>query len=241
MLDWLKNDPRDLPAMTVGESELPIVIRRHARAKRMTLRLAPDGKDVRVTIPDWGRTIDALEFARSRRIWLERQLADLPTTSSIGAGEKFPYRGDILTIDYSAKAPRKPALDGDIIRLGGPETSLRSRLKRWLEAEARAYLTTDLAHYCQVVGKDTPRVALSNARRRWGSCAPDGSIRINWRLIMAPDVIRRSVVAHEAAHLVHFDHSPHFHALLGELFEDDIDTANRWLKSEGRRLYGPFG
>ena len=39
--------------------------------------------------------------------------------------------------------------------------------------------------------------------------------RINWRLVMAPDPVRRSVVAHEVAHLVHFDHSPAFHALLG--------------------------
>jgi len=82
---------------------------------------------------------------------------------------------------------------------------------------------------------------LSNARRRWGSCAATGAIRINWRLVMAPDAVRRSVVAHEVAHLVHFDHSPRFHALLGELFEGDIKAANLWLKREGRGLYQPFG
>ena len=64
---------------------------------------------------------------------------------------------------------------------------------------------------------------------------------MNWRLIMAPDAVRRSVVAHEVAHLIHFDHSPAFHALLAELFEDDIDAANRWLKANGRRLYSYFG
>jgi hypothetical protein len=37
---------------------------------------------------------------------------------------------------------------------------------------------------------------------------------------MAPDAVRRSVVAHEVAHLVHFDHSPAFHALLDALFEE---------------------
>jgi predicted metal-dependent hydrolase len=58
---------------------------------------------------------------------------------------------------------------------------------------------------------------------------------------MAPDEVRRSVVAHEVAHLVHFDHSAKFHALLGELFEGDIAEANRWLKREGRGLYAVFG
>ena len=82
---------------------------------------------------------------------------------------------------------------------------------------------------------------LSRAQRRWGSCARDGTIRLNWRLVMAPGWVRRSVVAHEVAHLVHFDHSPRFHALLAELYEGDIDEANRWLKREGRGLYRHFG
>ena len=58
---------------------------------------------------------------------------------------------------------------------------------------------------------------------------------------MAPEPVRRSVVAHEVAHLIHFDHSPAFHALLGELFEGDIRAVNRWLKRDGRSLYLPFG
>jgi len=82
---------------------------------------------------------------------------------------------------------------------------------------------------------------LSNARRRWGSCAADGAIRINWRLIMAPDFVRRSVVAHEVAHLVHFNHSPAFHACLKGLFDGDLAAADSWLKREGRSLYQPFG
>lgn len=58
---------------------------------------------------------------------------------------------------------------------------------------------------------------------------------------MAPDFVRRSVVAHEVAHLDHFDHSPRFHARLAELFEGEIAEANRWLRREGRSLYAAFG
>jgi hypothetical protein len=153
----------------------------------------------------------------------------------------MPYRGRSLRIEHAARALRRAVLEYDTIRVGGPVETLPSRLRRWLEAEARAMLAADLADYCERVNVTAPGLALSNARRRWGSCAPDGSIRINWRLIMAPDFVRRSVVAHEVAHLVHFDHSPRFHALLSELFEGDIAAANRWLKREGRSLYAPFG
>ena len=241
MIDWLTRDPRQEPLVDVDGRGLPVVVRRHATARRMTLRLGPDGSDVRVTIPRWGRTQDALAFAQSRADWLARQLAALPASEPVRPGAALRWRGETLTIVHEAAAPRMPARDGEAVRLGGPESSVEARLRRWLEGEALAEMARDLGHYCALVGKPPPRLALSRAKRRWGSCAPDGSIRINWRLIMAPDFVRRSVVAHEVAHLVHFDHSPRFHALLDELFEGDIGAANRWLKREGRGLYLPFG
>lgn len=241
MIDWLKRDPRDEPHVTAGDTRLPVIIRRHPRARRMTLRLSPDGREVRVTIPNWGRTADALAFANSREEWLARQLAALPAPESLAPGGTIPFRGERIAIDHAPSAPRKPLHHSGVVRLGGPESSLRNRLKRWLEGEARSHLSNDLEDYCRLAGQDRPRLALSSARRRWGSCAPDGSIRINWRLIMAPDFVRRSVVAHEVAHLVHFDHSPRFHALLDDLFEGNIAEANGWLKREGRSLYLPFG
>ncbi|MEC7398577.1 MAG: M48 family metallopeptidase, partial [Pseudomonadota bacterium] len=90
-------------------------------------------------------------------------------------------------------------------------------------------------------GIAAPPLRLSRAQRRWGSCSSSGTVRINWRLVQAPDAVRRSVVAHEVAHLVHFDHSPAFHALLAELYEGDQHEADAWLKTKGRTLYADFG
>ncbi len=241
MLDWLKRDPREEPSVAIGEHIVPVIIRRHPRAKRMTLRLSQDGKEVRITIPSWGRTAEALDFARSRQHWLARQMAALPQPMLIETGSAIPFRGEPLRIEHAPESPRKPVRDGNVIRLGGPNAALAARLRRWLENEARGHLSDDLEEYCDRAGQMRPRLALSNARRRWGSCAPDGAIRINWRLIMAPDFVRRSVVAHEVTHLVHFDHSPRFHTLLSDLYEGDIGAANDWLKRDGRGLYLPFG
>ena len=49
--------------------------------------------------------------------------------------------------------------------------------------------------------------------------------------------VRRSVVAHEVAHLRHMNHSPDFYAWLDHLFEGDRKSADRWLKAHGRGLY----
>jgi len=245
MIEWLKRSPAQTPTIEIGGAELPIVLRRLAHARRMTLRIAADGSEVRVSLPRWGRTAEALAFARSRRDWLAQQIAALPQARTPEPGGTIPYRGTALRIEHCPRGRRTPErIDehtGATIRVGGPAEGLPPRLRRWLEAEARRLLADDLAEYCARAQRPLPRLALTNARRRWGSCGPDGSIRINWRLVMAPDFVRRSVVAHEVAHLVHFDHSPRFHALLAALFEGARASANRWLKREGRSLYAPFG
>ncbi len=241
MLDWLRRKPAEEPVIALGDVTLPIVIRRLGHARRLTLRLAPDGSEVRLSMPSWGRTAEALEFVASRQGWLKAQLAAVPAPVGPMAGTGIAYRGEILRIEHDAASTRRVRLDDGALWCGGPAENLPPRLRRWLEGEARRLLAQDLADYCARAGKPVPRLALSGATRRWGSCSAKGAIRINWRLVMAPDFVRRSVVAHEVAHLIHFDHSPAFHALLSELFEGDLRAANRWLKREGRGLYAAFG
>ena len=244
MIDWLRRE-RQNPTVTVGGRELPLAIRRHPRARRLTMRLAPDGSEVRVTLPQWGRTMDALVFAGKRVEWLERQLAAVPRAVPPAPGGSIAWRGERLAIEWQPALPRRPQLGPGRLRLGGPEDTLVPRVRRWLEAEALRLMGEDLADYCARAGLAVPRLRLSRAVRRWGSCSgpKDGGhcIRLNWRLVQAPDAVRRSVVAHEVAHLVHFDHSPAFRALLAELFEGDLAQADGWLRREGRTLYAAFG
>ena len=240
MLDWLLRKPHEAPSLQLGQRDVPVAIRRLPHARRMTLRLAPDGSEVRLSVPRWVRTADAMAFVHARQDWLEVQLAQVRQPTPPMPGGELPFRGELLRIEHQPDARRRPDLAAGLLRIGGPADALAPRLRRWLQAQARALLEADLAEYCARAGKPVPRMALSNARRRWGSCAADGTIRINWRLVMAPDAVRRSVVAHEVAHLVHFDHTPAFHACLGALFEGDITAANRWLKHEGRGLYACF-
>ena len=244
MIDWLQSEIQD-PAVSLGDGrKLPIAIRRRADAKRLTMRLAPDGSELRVTLPRWGRTRDALAFAGERQEWIERQLSNVPQKLAIGPDTELPFRGTTIRIDWDEDAPRKPVLEEGFLRLGGPLDSLENRVRRWLEAQALDLLERDLAHYCARDGQEVPQLRLSRAKRRWGSCTSQRDtgrcIRINWRLIMAPDHVRRSVVAHEVTHLTHFDHSPAFYALLDQIYDADLAKADVWLKREGRNLYAAF-
>jgi predicted metal-dependent hydrolase len=248
LIDWLRQGglSHAVPdTLSIGGQDIPLTIRRHPRATRLTMRLAPDGSEVRITLPRWGRTADALVFVNSRRDWLERQFAAVPRPSPPLPGGTLRYRGQRLRIEWSEQFPRTPQVEEERVLLGGVAKAVPTRLRRWLESEALRLCSKDLADYCARAGVSAPPLHLSRAQRRWGSCSKRGeqagAVRINWRLVQAPDPVRRSVVAHEVAHLIHFDHSPAFHALLAQLYEGDLPAANRWLRQEGRTLYAAFG
>jgi hypothetical protein len=244
MIDWLRRAtiaPRADPVIELASATLPVEIRRHARARRMTMRLAPDGQAVRITLPRWGRTEDALSFAGSRRDWIEAQLEKHEPRRTIGPGDSISFRGHPITLYWAASNRRNPVLADDRLVCGGPPDHLAARAQRWLERQALALMTDDLAFYCDRAGLARPELRLARAQRRWGSCSSKGTVRINWRLVQAPDNVRRSVVAHEVAHLVHFDHSPRFHVLLAELFGEGLAEADDWLHRKGRTLYAAFG
>lgn len=240
MIDWLRGN-RVKPEIELANRVVPIVLRRHPRARRLTLRLAPDGSEVRITLPQWARSAEAIAFAHARREWLASQFEKIPGRSEPLPGSVVRLRGESLKIAWEERWPRTPEVWSGRLIVGGPISSIEGRLRRWFEKQALKLVEADMAEYCGRAGLDPVPVALSRAQRRWGSCSDRKTIRINWRLVQAPDFVRRSVVAHEVAHLVHFDHSPAFHALLAEIYEGSIDMADLWLKHNGRSLYSSFG
>ena len=240
MIDWLRRGAAE-PSITIAGRVLPIEARRNPRARRLTLRLAPDGSAVRLTLPHWCPRAEAIAFVHARSGWLADQLAKVPEQRLPQPGGAILYRGAELAIAWKHGARRTPALGSDAILVGGPAERVAQRLQRWLEKEAARLLAEDLAHFTARAGIAAPRLALSRAQRRWGSCSTSGTVRINWRLVQAPDAVRRSVVAHEVAHCLHFDHSPAFHAALRRIFDGDVAASDRWLKAHGRELYASFG
>lgn len=240
MIDWLKRAPTD-PEIELGGERVPIVLRRHKTAKRLTLRLAPDGSEVRITLPRWARGDEAIAFAHARSDWLAQQRAKIPRRQTLDPGGTVMFRGRSTVLSWERGASRRPVLADDSLLVGGPRQGLEGRVRRWLEHEALALFEMDTREYCGAAGLEPVPVALSRAQKRWGSCSDKRRIRINWRLVQAPDHVRRSVVAHEVAHLVHFDHSPAFHALLEKIYGSPIENADRWLKTNGRTLYATFG
>lgn len=212
---------------------------RHARARRMRLAVDPRDGRVRLTLPPRASLRQALAWAEEQRGWIAAQQARLPQSQPLVAGGRFPFRGRPVEIAWSARASRTPRLEGDTLLCGGPEAGLDRRVLRWLQAEALRTLSAETEEFAARAGVSVARVSIGDARGRWGSCASSGAIRYSWRLILAPDFVRRATVAHEVAHRVHMNHAPAFHRLVATLFagEGDPDAARAWLRANGAALH----
>ena len=57
-------------------------------------------------------------------------------------------------------------------------------------------------------------------KTRWGSCSAKGGLNFSWRLLCAPPEAMDYVVVHELAHLIEFNHSSRFWAIVEGILPD---------------------
>jgi predicted metal-dependent hydrolase len=216
----------------------PLLLRVSPRARRMRLKVDPRTRSVLLTVPHRVSQRRALAWAAGHEQWVETTLAAIPEAAPIVPGSMIPIAGKPHRLDWEASRPRRiEAQDGRVIA-GGPLEGLETRVLRWLKLQAHELLDRETRFYAAKAGVRVERVAVGDPVSRWGSCSATGAIRYSWRLVMAPEYVRRATVAHEVAHLVHMHHRPEFHDLVEKLLGADPRPARIWLRRQGAVLHG---
>lgn len=203
----------------------------------MTLRLCSATRAVKLIAPLRTTPAHMMRFVEAQDAWLERQMRTrLPDAAPFSPGARIPYRGDLLQL-VAVAGGRGVTREEGLLRVCGAEILFAGRVRRWLRGEAERLLAAETDALARRVGRTDIRVRLGDPRSRWGSCAADGRIAYSWRLIMAPDFVRQSVVAHEVAHLVEMNHGPGFWRLAAELLGTSHAPARAWLAANGPMLH----
>lgn len=232
---FARTPPAD-PA-TIELAALPgvaIVLRRSAQARRFGLRVSRLDGRVTLSLPARARLAEAIDFARSQADWLARTLAAMPAPSRPVFGGTIPVEGVALTL--TPGPVRSPRREGERLILPDDPARLGVRLETWLKHGARLRLQAATEHYAAALGRPFRKITLRDTRSRWGSCAADGSLSYNWRLIMAPAGVLDYVAAHEVAHLAEMNHSPAFWAVVARL-RPGYAPERAWLKRHGGALH----
>lgn len=109
-------------------------------------------------------------------------------------------------------------------------------LATFLKRQAQSYLLPRLEHHARTTQLFPAAASLTSAKTFWGVCRKTTGIRLNWRLVGAPEYVADYVCIHELCHLAHADHSRAFWTLTRR-FAPYADEAKQWLKDRGRELF----
>ncbi|HEY1928937.1 MAG TPA: SprT family zinc-dependent metalloprotease [Caulobacteraceae bacterium] len=221
-------------------------LRVSARARRVSLRVDRTTGEAIAVAPSRAALKEAARFASERRAWLRAQLADVPEPApALCADDRLEVLGQVWRLQPDGRRPRlaPPGPDG-LRELGGcGEGEVDPMIvARVVRREAKAAFETRASVHCAALSVERPPIGLMDPRTRWGSCTPaqrgrGASIRLSWRLALAPWAVADYVVAHECAHLLEANHGPRFWALVRGLVGDPAPH-RRWLRAEGARLHG---
>ncbi|AHC99698.1 M48 family metallopeptidase [Leisingera methylohalidivorans] len=215
-----------------GDPPVPLILRRSARARRISLRISSLDGRVTLTLPKSLPERAALAFAEEKADWIRSHLEKHPETVEAGFGTVLPVDGQNRVVE---RAPgRRIQLDAG--RIAVPGDNPGRVLQRYLKELARNRLAEASDFYAARLGKSYSRLTLRDTRSRWGSCTADGGLMYSWRLILAPPAVLRYVAAHEVAHLQEMNHSAAFWAVVERLY-GQYEAPRAWLRENGAGLH----
>jgi hypothetical protein len=215
---------------------VPIEIRPIRTARRMRLRFDEGSGILKLTCPPRTSRRAALAWALDQRDWIDAQVRRAPAAEPIEDGAVIPLEGEPTRLEWVDGGARTPQLTAGVLKCGGPQASFARRIETYLKRRALETMSLEVREYAATAGACAAAVSVGDPASRWGSCSSQGRIRLSWRLILAPPHVRRYVVAHEVAHLVHLNHGPEFKALEAKLFGPGVATAKSDLRRLGPRL-----
>jgi predicted metal-dependent hydrolase len=224
-----------------------VTLKIHSRARRVSLRLDRARGEIVATAPSARRLGEAAAFARERAGWIAERIAELPQVAPLAPGMMLQVFGELVRLEAGTGRARWLAASehfpARIAAMGEGEGYARA-VMLVLKKRALEVLTERTAHYAARLGAPMPKVAVADAKGRWGSCRPGraggpGSIRYSWRLALAPFAVADYVAAHECAHLLELNHGPRFWAHVKTLV-GEARPHREWLRAEGARLHA-FG
>lgn len=225
----------------VAGRSLPITIRENLRATRITLRIEPGGKALRLTIPHGLHHREVDDFLDRHNGWLRTRLEKFSTDQSLRHGGQVNIRGVSHRIELTGSlrglTQTMVTDEGEnVLRVSGLEEHTGRRISAFLKKEARADLERLVAVHAKRVGKPVRSLSMKDTRSRWGSCSYDGNLSFSWRIVMAPESVIDYLAAHEVAHLREMNHGPKFWSLCKQLCPH-MDEAKSWLKRHGSQLH----
>lgn len=229
---------RDLHRLALGGRAVDYVLVR--RRGRRGVGLKVDEKGLTVSAPSTLPLARIEALVRESESWVLRKVEEWRARQVPAMlwqdGAVLPFLGEALLLRLHAASRPAAEREGSELLVRAPpeagETAIRLAVVGWYKRVALPLLSARVASLAERAAIRPPRVFLSSAMARWGSCNSHREVRLAWRLVKAPPTLVDYVVCHELAHLRHMNHSrafwaeverqcPDYRALRRQLFATD--------------------
>ena len=231
-----------------GDSTIEYQVRRSDRRKK-TVQVTVDGGGVQVAAPMDTPSEDLKNLVRRRAPWILNHASDGLLTVApkrFVSGETLPYLGRNVRTVFEAADVRTPEVRFDHWRFSIkvpqdiPESERYGRIRKavvaWYRGRAAIRLKAGVKKWLpRFGGGELPDVLIRDQRQRWGSCAPDGTLRFNWRVMMLEPALVDYVIVHELAHLTVRSHSDDYWQLVIQVVPD-AQERRRKLRAIGQSI-----
>lgn len=202
-----------------------VVVNKRRGGRYLRLRIKPNGQ-VYVTIPDWTPYKAGLEFALSRRQWIEQHRPK--QTQAILKNGDLIGKWHILEIRRGNFATIRTRLTDRTVLINAPlvveadllQAKIAKAAERALRQEAETELADRLSQLASRHGYSYKSVAIKRLTSRWGSCSTDRRISLNYFLMQLPWELIDYVILHELVHTRHMNHGPAFWKELAGLVDE---------------------
>lgn len=232
-----------------GRAVIPFEVRRSVRRRQVSLVVEAGRRGVLVLAPADTPLKRIATVVRQRGAWAVAKLrlveaaTRLRRTREFVSGEGFTYLGRsfrlaVNEVDAKRVGPVRLVRGWLEVRVprglddGARRRTVRKAVVAWYRQRAFSRLPARLERFTRALALPRPQLLLRDQARRWGSCNATGEVRINWRILQAPMVLVDYVLAHEATHLKHRNHTRAYWTELARLIPD-VDARRADLRRRG--------
>ncbi len=200
-------------------ASIPYTLERRRSSRLISVRVLGDGT-VKVNAP-YRVSLAAIErvivnHQETLRQAIVEQRMHLHTYQN---GDSFLFGGVWYALELRQGAKPTIAVNGKslVVTYCGQEAEplvVQQLVKELYRTTVKARLEPLVLFWALQLGLPKPPFSVRDSKSRWGSCSAKGRLNFSLRCQILDDVQLSYLVLHELAHLVHFNHSKDFHALL---------------------------
>ncbi len=210
------------------------------RSKRKTIALVVAADASLVVRAPMGTTLEYIkELVFKRRFWINQKKLAVNKNGVVLRKKEFVNGEGFL---YLGKLYKLKIRNCDAISLSEylffPKNNLNlahEKMTEWYKKMALKKISERVDFYSKNTGWKYKSIKINDAKSRWGSCGPSGSLNFTWKLIMAPLNVIDYVVVHELAHINEKNHSSKFWNKVKTVLPDYVKR-EQWLKENRNQM-----